>query len=176
MGIFEQFHNTASGCPRRQLYWCPQKWCSHYLAIVRGGRSARAPPRSTVTTRATSQVLSPHRGTLTLSILCPGSDLPHLTGVSDPAPPHRWLLISLKPKIPASSMPSTCLQVTPLHCRHPASSSCLNLADLLLPGLCEGSTVARYASNIFPTPSSRPLALPAQQAQRRHTAIDPPAA
>ena len=101
------FRSPASGCPRRQLYWCPQKWCSHYLAIVRGGRSARAPPRSTVTTRATSQVLSPHRGTLSLSILCPGSDLPHLTGVSDPAPPHRWLLISLKPA-PRASHTNAC--------------------------------------------------------------------
>ena len=93
---------SASGCPRRQLYWCPQKWCSHYLTNVRGGRSARAPPRSTVTTRATSQVLSPHRGALTLSILCPGSDLPHLTSVSDLAPPHRWLLVPLKPASQAS--------------------------------------------------------------------------
>ena len=38
---------------------------------------------------------SPLTGALTLSILCPGSNLHHLTGVSDPAPPHRWLLLSV---------------------------------------------------------------------------------
>ena len=137
------FHSAsaASSYPRRQLYWCPQKWCSHSLANVRGGRSARAPPRSTVTTRATSQVLSPHRGTLSLSILCPGSDLPHLTGVSDPAPPHRWMLISLssrplRPLTPTSS------------CRPPGARPMISHLHRRFSFCC-------FFAHLFETPSSR---------------------